>query len=107
MFDIHIYMNDQLEDQLQAELELLRKENETLRFMLEAMRIKYNILESHIQQRTVEHMGFDLNQLDIPNKRARSDQQFPLANYSNKTSTPSQFLVRTDSKDNSLVSQLT
>lgn len=94
----------QVDDQLQADLERLRKENETLKLMVEVMRRKCNILESHLKQMKVEHMGFDLNKkLDIANKRARSDHHFPIANYNNRASAPSQFFVKTESKDNSLV----
>ncbi|BFG17934.1 hypothetical protein CerSpe_042090 [Prunus speciosa] len=67
-------------DALQQDLLLLRKENETLRFLLQAMTTKCNTLEQLIREKNIQ----------------RHDQ-FPVAQ---KTT---QFLVRTDSKDNTLI----
>ena len=81
---------------LQADLECMRKENETLRFMLGAMNGKCNILQSHLQGMKVEETGINLMQSEAK-KRARSDE----VPTQSKTS---QIFVRTDSNDNSLVS---
>ncbi|XP_008220681.1 PREDICTED: probable WRKY transcription factor 40 [Prunus mume] len=67
-------------DDLQQDLLRLRKENEALRFLLQAMTTKCNTLEQLIREKNIE----------------RHDQ-FPVAQ---KTT---QFLVRTDSKDNTLI----
>ncbi|XP_034201147.1 probable WRKY transcription factor 40 [Prunus dulcis] len=67
-------------DALQQDLRRLRKENEALRFLLTAMTTKCNTLEQLIREKNIE----------------RHDQ-FPVAQ---KTT---QFLVRTDSKDNTLI----
>ncbi|KAF3446206.1 hypothetical protein FNV43_RR11385 [Rhamnella rubrinervis] len=100
----HTSNKQKVEDQLQADLERLRKENETLKLMVEVMRSKCNILESHLRQRNVEYVGgFDLDQLDTANKKARTTHHCPLANYHNKASASSQFFVKTDSKDNTMV----
>ncbi|XP_050366119.1 probable WRKY transcription factor 40 isoform X2 [Argentina anserina] len=120
----------QLGDSLEADLQCVRKENEALRFLVEAMSSKYSRLEAHLQllrlqlqqnKSTSAHDGHDYHQMtsagsgcssyDIydrtANKRARTtvfahcnqqqQHQFPEAN------TTSQFLVRTDSKDNTLI----
>ncbi|BBG94992.1 WRKY DNA-binding protein 40 [Prunus dulcis] len=68
-------------DALQQDLLRLRKENEALRFLLTAMTTKCNTLEQLIREKNIE----------------RHDDQFPVAQ---KTT---QFLVRTDSKDNTLI----
>ncbi|KAM5564691.1 putative WRKY transcription factor 40 [Rosa sericea] len=120
---------DQQGDSLEADLQCVRKENEALRFLLEAMSSKYTRLEAKLQLIRLElqqnksstHDDHDHHEMtttgsgcssyDIfdptANKRARTtafahcDHQqhhhFPVAN---KTS---QFLVRTDSKDNTLI----
>uniref|UniRef100_A0A2N9H603 WRKY domain-containing protein n=1 Tax=Fagus sylvatica TaxID=28930 RepID=A0A2N9H603_FAGSY len=80
---------------LQADLECMRKENETLRFMLGAMNRKCNILQSHLQGMKVEETGINLMQSEAK-KRARSDE----VPTQSKTS---QIFVRTDSNDNSLI----
>ncbi|KAL6295838.1 hypothetical protein ACE6H2_003980 [Prunus campanulata] len=67
-------------DALQQDVLLLRKENEALRFLLQAMTTKCNTLEQLIREKNIQ----------------RHDQ-FPVAQ---KTT---QFLVRTDSKDNTLI----
>ncbi|KAK6912500.1 WRKY domain [Dillenia turbinata] len=75
-----------------AEIERLRKENENLKFLLEAMSSKYNLLQAHLQEK-IEQMG----NLFIENehsKRARTE--IPVI----KTS---QVFVRTDFKDKSLI----
>lgn len=75
------FLFDEQADALQQDLLRLRKENEALRFLLQAMTTKCNTLEQLIREKNIQ----------------RHDQ-FPVAQ---KTT---QFLVRTDSKDNTLVS---
>lgn len=82
---------------LKEKLECLRKEKESLRFMLEVISRKCNTMEAHLQKRKLE---IDLNQLEA-NKRARTSTEFALT--TNKSHS-SQFFVRTDSKDSTLVS---
>jgi len=88
---------------LELELQQVREENNTLRFMLEVMSIKCTKLESHLQEiNKEEHRGIisSNHQIgSIPNldssKRARLE--FPTAQK------PLQFFVRTQPNDESLV----
>ncbi|XP_048444530.1 probable WRKY transcription factor 40 [Pyrus x bretschneideri] len=100
---------DQVVDSVQEDLQRLRKENETLRVLLQHLTTKRSTLEQqqlrqmHIQQQPCDHryiMTTNINSA-ITSKRQRTDEhpdQFPA--YHNKTS---QFLVKSDSKDNSLI----
>lgn len=86
---------DQVES-VGEEVESLKKENEALRFMLKLTSSKCKMLEACLRERNLierhDHMG-------TASKRARSSSdQFSIVN---KTS---QFFVKTDSKDNNLVS---
>ncbi|KAL4650734.1 hypothetical protein ACB092_01G109300 [Castanea dentata] len=93
----HIAYKEKVET-LQEDLERLRKENETLRFMLSAMNNKYNILQARLQEMKVEQMGINFTQsgsLYETKKRARTE--IPI-----QTKTK-QIFVRTDSKDTSLI----
>ncbi|XP_015884033.3 probable WRKY transcription factor 40 [Ziziphus jujuba] len=93
--------NKEKAEALQEDLECMRKENESLRFMLEVMTRKCNTIESHLRQRNLEYMGIDLNHQFEANKRARTSiNEFSLATNKSQTS---QFLVRTNSKDSTLV----
>ena len=84
---------------LQEDLEGLRKENETLRFMLSAMNNKCNILQARLQEMKVEQMGINLTQSgSIYDTKKRARTEVPI-----QTNTR-QIFVRTDSKDSSLVS---
>ncbi|KAF5456813.1 hypothetical protein F2P56_026252 [Juglans regia] len=86
---------------LQANSESLRKENETLRFMLGVMNRKCNILQARLQARKAEQiMDINLTHQSGSNnetnyKKART--QFPAPNST------SRILVRADSLDNSLI----
>lgn len=90
-------------EKLQADVECLRKENETLRFLLGVMSSKYNVLQAHLQERNAEQTGLisltgGSGSDNETNKRPRTEVPTP-----NKTS---RIFVRTDPKDNSLVSLL-
>ncbi|GAV83653.1 WRKY domain-containing protein [Cephalotus follicularis] len=86
-------------ESLQAELERLRKVNENLRFMLQVMHSKCNIIEAHIQEMKLQQVGSNLSQIgpyytnDIK-KIARIE--VPIAKAS-------QIVVRTESKDSLVV----
>jgi hypothetical protein len=88
---------------LQDDLKCLRKENETLRFMLDVMNSKCSILQAHLQEAKAGQMDIDLTQTGFnneANKRARTSE-VPIHNKTQR------FLVRTDpDQDNSLVSLL-
>ncbi|KAG7965547.1 hypothetical protein I3843_08G006600 [Carya illinoinensis] len=100
--EAHTSCNEKVKT-LRAGLESLRKENETLRFKLEAMNRKCNILQVQLQEKKAQKLGvIDLTESrsnsEITScKRARIELQVPT---SNKTS---RILVRTDSTDNSQV----
>lgn len=113
-------------DHQAADLQCVRKENQALRFLLEAMSSKYSRLEAHLQliqlqlrQSTHDHpqiisstttttgsgsSSYHHDKDPTSNKRARTTTIDHHHQYqfleANKTS---QFLVRTDSKDNSLI----
>ena len=103
---------DQVVDSVQEDLQRLRKENEILIFIINKLTTKRSTHEQqqlrqmHIQQQPCDHrhiMTTNINSA-ITSKRQRTDEhpdQFPASH--NKTS---QVLVKTDSKDNSLVSQV-
>lgn len=78
---------------LEADLKSLRKENETLRFMLDFMSNKCNILQAHLQETKAgqQHAVFNHE----TNKRARMSE-FPVHN---KT----RLVVRTEADDSSLI----
>lgn len=84
---------------LQEDLERLRKENETLRFMLSGMNNKCNILQVRLQEMKVEQMGINFTQSgSIYETKKRARTEIPI-----QTKTK-QIFVRTDLKDTSLVS---
>ncbi|KAG6706643.1 hypothetical protein I3843_07G224500 [Carya illinoinensis] len=90
-----------VETDLQANLQSLRKENETLRFMLGVMNRKCNILQARLQERKAEQfLNINLTQSGSNNetnyKKARTEFPAPI----NRTS---RILVRADSQDNSLI----
>lgn len=97
-----IRMDDKVET-LELELQQVREENNTLRFMLEVMSIKCTKLESHLQEiKKEEHRGIisSNHQIgSIPNidssKRARLE--IPTAQK------PLQVFVRTQPNDESLI----
>lgn len=84
---------------LQSELQQVREENNTLRFMLEVMSIKCTKLESQLQE--IKQKGISSNQIGLEHnlnetsKRARLE--FPT------TKKPIQVFVRTHSNDDCLV----
>lgn len=86
---------------LQLEIQHVREENNTLRFMVEVMNIKCTKLESHLQEiNKEEQKGISSNQIGlVPNldttKRAR--QEFPTTKKS------LQVFVKTHPNDDSLV----
>lgn len=94
---------DEKVETLELELQQVREENNTLRFMLEVMSIKCTKLESHLQDiKKEEHRGIisSNHQIEsIPNidssKRARLE--FPTAQK------PLQVFVRTQPNDESLI----
>lgn len=94
---------DEKVETLELELQQVREENNTLRFMLEVMSIKCTKLESHLQDiKKEEHRGIisSNHQIgSIPNidssKRARLE--FPTAQK------PLQVFVRTQPNDESLI----
>ncbi|XP_050124013.1 WRKY transcription factor WRKY76-like [Malus sylvestris] len=99
-------------DSVQEDLQRLRNENATLRFLLQAMTTRCSTLEQkhhhhhhqmHIQQQPCDHQHIMTTNINsaITSKRPRTDDHcdpFPASHH--KTS---QFLVKSDSKDNSLI----
>lgn len=97
-------------EMLQAELERIRRENEALKDMVEIMVKKFSVLQANVQETKGQQVAtkfdrskylfYDDNVQDNSKKRARTHQEFPIT----KQAVPSQIFVRTDCKDNSLVS---
>ncbi|XP_045823277.1 probable WRKY transcription factor 40 [Trifolium pratense] len=91
---------DEKVETLQLELQQVREENNTLRFMLEVMSIKCTKLESQLQEiKKEEHKGTSSNQIGLvpnidSNKRARLE--FPTAKK------PLEVFVRTNPNDDNL-----
>nr|QWQ79434.1 WRKY12 [Juglans sigillata] len=104
VMEAHTSCNEKVKT-LRADLESLRKENETLRFKLGVMNRKCNILQAHLQETKAQQLGM----IDLTASRSNSEitsckrsvriieQQVPTPT---KTS---QILVRTNSTDNSQV----
>uniref|UniRef100_A0A2P2P409 Uncharacterized protein n=1 Tax=Rhizophora mucronata TaxID=61149 RepID=A0A2P2P409_RHIMU len=87
---------------LQVELERVQKENEPPRIMLEIVSRKFSSLQAEVQEKKAQQMMTNLTQnsdtfhgVYDTNKRARLEA--PVIR-------PRQIIVRTDSKDKSLVS---
>ncbi|KAL5558223.1 hypothetical protein UlMin_034434 [Ulmus minor] len=77
--------NKEKVEALQVELQRLKKENKTLRLMVEVMKSKCKLLETHCQETNAEQ------------KKAKRDH------YPVRDDKTSQLLVRTDPRDNSLI----
>lgn len=81
-------------ESLQAELESMKKENETLRFMLQVTSKKCKRLEGYLKEGSLLETNGTQKRPRTTFDNNKNNNQFPVAN---KTS---QFFVKTDSKDN-------
>lgn len=89
-------------ESLQAELESMKKENETLRFMLQVTSKKCKMLEGYLKEGSLLEINGTQKRPRTTFDNNKYNNQLPVAN---KTS---QFFVKTDSKDNNnLVSTTT
>ncbi|KDP33519.1 hypothetical protein JCGZ_07090 [Jatropha curcas] len=92
--DAHSSYKEKVEA-LQYELERTRKENETLRFMVEVMSAKFSSLQENVQENKLFKVQESSN-YEVYDSIKRQRIEIPMAK-------PSQIFVRTESKDTSLI----